>query len=1018
MIMIRRISFLAIFTFVFAIPTCLVAQERSGNEEQQAPAKREGECPAGLRRTPVTVISSPAINNFVLYAERGIAIGRHDVICGGDIGVRSTAVNAPSQLTAGPDAFSDLSHNLLTPSITLNEDTRVGAVQANTLNGQTTGEQAYPMASMPALPLGAPPVAGATDITIPREIEYGLVPGTYGSLDVEGAVRLTQGDYIFSQVKVGSAARLIAATPGVRIFVENTLVADSDARIEPSEREPAADLVISVTGSDVNSDDRQTFGQPTVAFGPRSRIRAIVSAPHGTLAMADHVEAMGAFAGFDIRLADHVHVDFQSGISPAEANPHGQQQLSGYFVAPADPSVTPIVGPIPPSTEIPLTISLPVQNAAALDTLASQVSDPKSPNFRKYLTVNQFTNTFGPSASDYTALINWARAMGFEVTATHQNNMLVSVRGTAAQIQRALYTNLVYRLRRDGSTFATLDRDPSLDFNIPVLRISGLNEIIAPTPGFHQNPLAAPPDPGSGPSGLFGGPDFRTAYASGATELGNGQTVALVEFDDYFPGDVTAYRNQFALPNVPVQKKTFDKFNGPPGKGNGEVTLDIDMAMSMAPGLDAIVLYEGKLANSIFGSLASPDGDILPLQVSASWNYNVDSTTQQLLKEMAVQGQSMFVISQDCGAYPADPKDDRDMPFSTVVGGTVLSMTGTGLAWSGEAAWPLSGGGILTNGPAIPSYQSGVASSNGASNTFRNLPDVAAVASGVASAQNGTGVLGFTTGTSIAAPIWAAFTALANERAEKAGTGSVGFANPVIYTVAGGSKYAANFNDVTTGTSTTGGSTTNGCASPPPVVVKNTAGTGYDLATGWGSPNAPLLTNLSQALANIKSVTMIIGTGHDNARPDTELQATLPGLPTICLKPSNNANSDSVCPNGGSARDQQGNQEWKTFTTSTQTFGFTPVPAPPLTTLQINLFEHNNGFETDDNWDIQSIDVIATDINNDTAPLLNVGNPPNGGDNCIVRLTGKIPTFTFNLSQSNPTGANPTIPPGSCPQSQ
>jgi hypothetical protein len=102
-----------------------------------------------------------------------------------------------------------------------------------------------------------------------------------------------------------------------------------------------------------------------------------------------------------------------------------------------------------------------------------------------------------------------------------------------------------------------------------------------PRPGWPTNPFK-PKQIRSGPSGLFGGPDFKTAYGAGATELGNGQTVALVEFDDYFPGDATAYRNQFGLPNVPVQKKTFDKFNGPPGTGNGEVTLDIDMAMSMA----------------------------------------------------------------------------------------------------------------------------------------------------------------------------------------------------------------------------------------------------------------------------------------------------------------------------------------------------------------------------------------------------------------------------------------------------
>jgi hypothetical protein len=76
-------------------------------------------------------------------------------VCAGDIGVRSSATNIQSQLTVGPEAFSDLSHNLLAPSVTLDEDTRVGAVQANSLNGQATGEHAFPMAAMPALPLGA-----------------------------------------------------------------------------------------------------------------------------------------------------------------------------------------------------------------------------------------------------------------------------------------------------------------------------------------------------------------------------------------------------------------------------------------------------------------------------------------------------------------------------------------------------------------------------------------------------------------------------------------------------------------------------------------------------------------------------------------------------------------------------------------------------------------------------------------------------------------------------------------------
>lgn len=174
----------------------------------------------------------------------------------------------------------------------------------------------------------------------------------------------------------------------------------------------------------------------------------------------------------------------------------------------------------------------------------------------------------------------------------------------------------------------------------------------------------------------------------------------------------------------------------------------------------------------------------------------------------------------------------------------------------------------------------------------------------------------------------------------------------------------------------------------------------------------------NQPLANVKSVTMIIGTGNDDARSDTELQAVLPGVTTLCLKPSNNAKADSACKNGGSARDQNLNQDWKNWTTSKQTFDLpAPVPVASLTALQIKLLEHNHGTETDDNWDIQNIAIIGTDTNKNTATLLNVGNPPKG-NNCIVRLTGKIPSFSFNLSQANPTGANPSIPPGSCPQKQ
>jgi hypothetical protein len=146
-----------------------------------------------------------------------------------------------------------------------------------------------------------------------------------------------------------------------------------------------------------------------------------------------------------------------------------------------------------------------------------------------------------------------------------------------------------------------------------------------------------------------------------------------------------------------------------------------------------------------------------------------------------------------------------------------------------------------------------------------------------------------------------------------------------------------------------------------------------------------------------------IETGNDDARSDTELQATINGEPAFCLKPSNNANSDGVCNNGGSAHDQNGQQSWNNFTSSTQTFNLvTPQPLSAINSMTISLFEHNSGFESDDNWDIQGITVVLTDTTGATKTVLTLSNP-NNGNNCIARLKGSpnSTTVKFGLNGTN-----------------
>src|SRR4029077_11055413 len=103
---------------------------------------------------------------------------------------------------------------------------------------------------------------------------------------------------------------------------------------------------------------------------------------------------------------------------------------------------------------------------------------------------------------------------------------------------------------------------------------------------------------GSAPdsSGAYFGNDFRNAYVPGTALTGAGQSVGLFQADGYYPTDIVAYASAAGngRTNILIQKVLIDGFNGVPTTlgGNPEVSLDIEMAMAMAPGLSRIVLFE------------------------------------------------------------------------------------------------------------------------------------------------------------------------------------------------------------------------------------------------------------------------------------------------------------------------------------------------------------------------------------------------------------------------------------------
>ena len=527
-------------------------------------------------------------------------------------------------------------------------------------------------------------------------------------------------------------------------------------------------------------------------------------------------------------------------ISPAAFGAAGPQQLHGHV--PAAVRSLPSLGRLDGAKQLELVIGLPLRNQDALTNLLRDIYDPASTNFHHYLTPQEFTERFGPTQTDYQALADFARSNGLTVSRTHLNRMLLNVRGPVAAIENALHLHLlVYQHPTEQRVFFAPDAEPSLNLAAPVISVDGLNDFELPHP---MNLLVRPanqvhtPNGGSAPDGSsYLGYDFRKAYVPGVTLTGAGQSVGLLEFDGYYTNDITTYKTLAGLPNVPVTNVLLDGYGGGQGANNSEVALDIEMAISMAPGLDRVIVYEGVYPNDILNQMAN---DNIAKQLSSSWTWSGYSnvpTMQQIFSQYAAQGQSYFNASGDSGAYTGTIGTPADDPNVTVVGGTTLTTDGSG-NWQSETAWSwfpgshaaTSGGISPTN--AIPYWQQAVSmASNSGSPTARNIPDVALTADNIwiVADNNSQYEVG---GTSAATPLWAGFIALVNQQEALNGHAPVGFLNPALYATGRSSLYASSFHDITTGNNTNSSSPNSFYAVP-----------GYDLCTGWGTPTGSNLIN-------------------------------------------------------------------------------------------------------------------------------------------------------------------------------
>jgi kumamolisin len=396
---------------------------------------------------------------------------------------------------------------------------------------------------------------------------------------------------------------------------------------------------------------------------------------------------------------------------------------------------------------------------------------------------------------------------------------------------------------------------------VQLWHIAGLDNYSTPKPAFvRRDASAAEAEPnakpkpnattGTGPSASYLGSDMRAAYYvngnASATLTGAGQSVGLFEFLGTDLADLTTYYTNAGQTNhVPITLKSVDTQSTSCVEktcDDTEQTLDMTEVLGMAPGLSSLVVYIGTGGLSgqtlddagILNAMATASPLNAQLSSAWAWKPSDPKTDDVYFEEFAAQGQNFFAADGDDGNWShATFVWPADSVYVTSVGGTDLTTTGADGAWASETGWSDSGGGISPDDFPIPSWQ--VATAAGCaecSQTYRNGPDVAANANFTyyVCADQTACTANLYGGTSFAVSLWAGYMALVNQQAVLNGNPVLGFINPALYTIGLGVDYDTDFHDITSG--------------------GNTLGTtvGYDLSTGWGSPNG---NNLINALAPV-----------------------------------------------------------------------------------------------------------------------------------------------------------------------
>jgi subtilase family serine protease len=487
----------------------------------------------------------------------------------------------------------------------------------------------------------------------------------------------------------------------------------------------------------------------------------------------------------------------------------GRIPLSNSHLLPI-PGFEPDISSTDEEYELTVTIWLRRRpDAPSLPDIGKKTSKSRSP----FISREDFAKTYGADQADFATVIDFASAHGLRVLDPEAEN---SIARRSAMVKGSIKNlNVAFGVKIQSYKLLGNTCDGS---SVPYYGYSGeiyipmyLQEFVEGVFGLDTRSIGEPQvrfRPSEG-ANVLTPPQIAKSYNFPNTTAG-GQTIGLLEFGGgYFATDIDAYFQDLSLPRPGIIEVQIDNAKNSPGTNeryDKEVTLDIDVAGSVAPGSTLAVYFAPHTERGWIDaiSMAVHDSVNRPSILSISWGApELQSSNtliwtrsgmnaiHELLLDAQCLGVTVLAASGDLGswcgvsdlrAHVLFPASD---PGTTACGGTE-SQDLTQFP-NNERTWRFTGGGISEIFD-LPTWQHGntidvpLSVNTGANN--RGMPDISGYAAPGCRFIYKLGACGrqdyIASGTSVTTPLYAGLIALIN-----AEIGAVGCINLDLYNLVG-----------------------------------------------------------------------------------------------------------------------------------------------------------------------------------------------------------------------------------------